>query len=72
MLPWALQTVKKEPDTDEIITETLENDSAKNEMSNMPVFSFKKKPDNSEYCRLIKRRPEVSSITMIMVGALLN
>jgi len=65
MSPWALQTVKEEPDPDEISTETVENGSAKNEMSNMSVFSFKKKPDHSEYCRLIKRRPEVSSVTMI-------
>ena len=65
VLPWALESVKEKPDPDKIIEKTPQNTSVNGNIKNMPVFSFKNNNDSSEYCRLIKRRSNASSVTMI-------
>ncbi len=61
ILPWALESVKEKPDPEKTPKNTSVNDNIKN----MPVFIFKNNNDSSEYCRLIKRRSNASSVTMI-------
>lgn len=66
VLPWALESVTEKPDLNEISNKEADKiDITKNDISNMPVFSFKNNQDSSEYCRLIKRRSNASSVTMI-------